>query len=135
MKQTNGTEKVLSEEEYDYREVSGDATSAWEYLDSCSDGEIVALAAYARRQASESSQTRQKAIILPVLQDFAKKNTARLKVTDYEDSLHAELDLEVSFVLDADDTAMRTVLMLAKGICMESRKDAPGILHIELDYE
>ena len=97
--------------------------------------QIVALADYARRQAANGPQTRRKAIILPVLQDFAKKNTACLKVTDCGDLLHAELDLEVSFVLDTDDTAMRTVIMLAKGICMESRKNKPGIIHIELDYE
>lgn len=95
----------------------------------------MALADYARRQAANGPQTRRKAIILPLLQDFAKKNTARLKVTDCGDLLHAELDLEVSFVLDTDDTAMRTVIMLAKGICMESRKNKPGIIHIELDYE
>ena len=121
-----------SEVEFDYQNRDEDVQKAWDYLDSISDKEIVELVEYAKEHLH---QDRIKEIILPFLQTFAKSNGARMCVRPCGSALHVEITLDNCLVVDSDDTVMRTVLMMAKGICVELYKDIPGKLRMELDYE
>lgn len=125
-------ESDSSEVEYDYQNRDEDVQKAWDYLDSISDKEIVELVEYAK---GHLRQDRIKEIILPVLRAFAKSNGARMCVRSCGSALHVEITLDNCLVVDSDDTVVRTVLMMAKGICVELQKGTPGKLHMELDYE
>lgn len=125
-------EDDISEVEYDYQNRDEDVKNAWDYLDSISDKEIVELVEYAKEYLQRDQI---KKIILPALRDFAKRNEARMCVRPCGSAVHVEVTLDNCLVVDSDDTVMRTVLMMAKGICVELQKDIPGKLHMELDYE
>lgn len=138
MEETTITEHPVSEKEYDYHDQDSKVVMAWEYLDSLPDLTIVDVAEYARDRAEEETVRKLndlKKMIIPDLQDFAKRNCAIMRVSDYGAALHVEITLDYSFVLDSDDTVTRTAIMMAKGICVERHKTSAEKIRIELDYE